>query len=408
MISEAVEHTASPLGLGVIGLGRAFMLTLPSILADPRIRLAGATDPRAEARAEFTARFDAPAHVTLADMLHDPAIEMVYVASPHQYHRDQAIAALAAGRHVLVEKPVALTLEASRAIIAAAERYDRHVIVGPSHSFDPQINAALDIVKSGGYGRLRLIRGSYYTDFMYRPRRAEELRTEAGGGVVFSQAAHHVDLVRLLAGGRTTRVAALTGNWDRARPTEGAYTALLTFESGVIANLTYSGYAHYDGDEAAGWIGELGVRKNPADYGAARRRLKNLASAEEEAALKNSRVFGVGAELPAAEGNEHFGDLMLSFDHADIRILPNELRIYGESAVTTQPILPAAAGRRLVMEAIWRAARENHPPVQDARWGHATLEVCQAMLKSAASGCWEKLNEQVAVPGYPADHHSGE
>lgn len=397
-----------PLGLGVVGLSRAFTLTLPSILADPRIRLAAAAEPRPEARVEFTRSFDAPAFESLADMLKEPSVEMVYVASPHQLHREHAVASLAAGRHVLIEKPIAISLEDSRAIIAAAERYRRHVVVGPSHSFDPQVNNALALVINGEFGRLRMIRASYYTDFLYRPRRPEELKTAEGGGVIFSQAAHHIDIIRLLAGGRTARVAALTGSWDAARPTEGAYMALLEFESGVIANLTYSGYAHYDSDEEAGWIGELGVRKDPADYGAARRRLAAISSPEEEAALKSARAFGAGARLPAPDGNEHFGDLMLSFDRADMRIGPHEIKIYGDREVAMRPVYPLAAGRATVMDAIWRAVREDRPAIQDARWGHATLEICHAMLTSAATGSWQQLKEQVAVPGYPADDRNGE
>ena len=109
-----------------------------------------------------------------------------------------------------------------------------------------------------------------FTDFLYRPRRPEELDTARGGGVVFSQGAHQVDVVRLLAGGHVRTVRASTGAWDPARPTEGAYSALLTFADGAFASLTYSGYAHFDSDEFCGWIGETGQPKDPARYGAAR------------------------------------------------------------------------------------------------------------------------------------------
>ena len=77
---------------------------------------------------------------------------------------------------------------------------------------------------------------------------------------------------------------ALTGAWDPARPTEGAYSALLTFENGAFATLTYSGYAHFDSDEFTGWIGEMGQKKDPAPYGAARQ----LLAQGDEPALKNS------------------------------------------------------------------------------------------------------------------------
>ena len=53
----------------------------------------------------------------------------------------------------------------------------------------------------------------------------------------------------------------MTGDWDAARPTEGAYAALMTFENGAFASLTYSGYGHFDSDEFQGWIGEMGQKK---------------------------------------------------------------------------------------------------------------------------------------------------
>src|SRR5437899_592316 len=144
-----------------------------------------------------------------------------------------------------------------------------------------------------------MIQALNYTDFLFRPRRPEELMTDEGGGVVFSQAAHQVDVVRLLAGSRVTRVRATMGAWDATRPTEGAYSAMLWFQDGAFASLTYSGYAHFDSDEWCGWTGEMGSPKDPEDYGAARRRLRTLASPGEEARLKAAGTYGGPAYKPA-------------------------------------------------------------------------------------------------------------
>ena len=85
-----------PVRLGVIGLGRAFTLMLPSFLADPRIRLVAACDPRPEARARFTAEFAGPAYEDPEALCRDGAVEAVYIASPHQHHAAQTIAAATA------------------------------------------------------------------------------------------------------------------------------------------------------------------------------------------------------------------------------------------------------------------------------------------------------------------------
>ena len=117
-------------------------------------------------------------------------------------------------------------------MIEATERAGVRLIVGHSHSFDRPILRAREIIAGGALGKVRMIQAQYYTDFLYRPRRPEELVTAQGGGVVFSQGAHQVDIVRLLGGGRVRSVRALTGAWDAARPTEGAYAALLTLRGG--------------------------------------------------------------------------------------------------------------------------------------------------------------------------------
>ena len=166
------------------------------------------------------------------------------------------------------------------------------LIVGHSHSFDQPIVKAREIIAGGSVGTLRMITAAYYTDFLYRPRRPEELDTAQGGGVIYNQAPHQVDVVRLLGGGLVRSVRANVGAWDAARRTEGAYQALLTFEDGATASLTYSGYAHFDGDELADWIAESGLPKDPARYGATRRALAGVATLADEERLKNEVNYG--------------------------------------------------------------------------------------------------------------------
>ena len=184
-------------------------------------------------------------------------IDVVYVASPHQHHAGQAVLAARNGKHVLVEKPMALTLADCQAMIDAARQAHVHLMVGPSHSFDAPIRRTRELIESGDFGAVRMINAINYTDYLYRPRRPEELDTAQGGGAVFNQAAHQVDIVRLLGGGRVRSLRGATGAWDPARPTEGAYSALLTFHDNVFASLSYGGYGHFDSDEFHGWIGEI-------------------------------------------------------------------------------------------------------------------------------------------------------
>ena len=373
---------SSTLKLGVAGLGRAFSLMIPTFSADPRVELVAGADPRAEARRQFERQFGARTFESVEALCADPSVEVVYVATPHQFHAHHACVAAAHGRHVLVEKPMALTLEDCRAMVAAARDSGVQLIVGPSHGFDAPIRRTREIIDSGAVGRVRMITAFNFTDYLYRPRRPEELDTARGGGAVFNQAAHQVDVVRLLGGSRVKSVRALTGRWDEARPTEGAYAALLTFEDGAFGSLVYSGYAHFDSDEFAGWVGELGRTKDPARYGEAR---KALATAPDEARLKSSRNYGNRDDAsPTGQAlHEHFGVVIVSCDRADLRPLPHGVMIHGDTEQRLDPLPAPAVPRGEVIDELYDAIVNAVPPAHSGEWAMATLEVCLAILRSA-------------------------
>ncbi|MDU8945721.1 Gfo/Idh/MocA family protein [Ovoidimarina sediminis] len=385
---------SDPIRLGAAGLGRGFMLTLPSLRRDPHTRLVACAAPREESRSAFLAEFGGRAYGTVEALCRDPEVEAVYIATPHQMHRDHAIAAARAGKHLLVDKPLAITMEDANAIVQAAEDAGVHLITGPSHSFDQPVEAARALIGSGEYGAVRMIHAVNYTDFLYRPRRPEELDTAQGGGVIFSQAVHQIDLVRALMGARAERVAAMTGAWDPARPTEGAYTATIAFEGGGFASLTYSGYAHYDSDSQQGWIGELGMRKDEGAYGKARRALASLATPADEPALKSDRTYGAVEAPEAAPYAEHFGPVIVSCDRADLRLTPEGVEIWGDTAREFVPAPPDPAPRSAVLRALYRAVRLGQPPFQSGGWGAASLEICHAILASARTGGFVDLHQQ--------------
>jgi phthalate 4,5-cis-dihydrodiol dehydrogenase len=368
------------LDIGVAGLGRAFSLMAPTFAADPRVRLVAAADPRAEVLRRFRSDFRGAAHPSVEELCADPQVEVVYVATPHQFHAEHACLAASRGRHVLVEKPMALTLEECRAMIDAARRAGVRLIVGPSHGFDRPVLETRRLIESGEFGRVRMITAVNFTDYLYRPRRPEELDTQQGGGAVFNQAAHQVDVVRALAGARAVSVRAATGAWDAARPTEGAYSCLIQFEGGAFATLVYSGYAHFDSDELMGWVGELGRRKDPATYGSAR---KALASADERS-VKNAGNYGGSAftEPASAEFHEHFGPVVVSCERGDLRPLPDRIGIYGDAGRRSVPLAPPTVPRAGVIDELYDAVVHGKAPLHDGEWAAATLEICLAILRS--------------------------
>ena len=399
------------LRIGVAGLGRAFSIMLPAF-ASPKLVITAGADPRPEARQRFAQDFAASAYASVDEMCADGNIDAIYIATPHQFHRDNVASAARHGRHVLVEKPMALTLEDCQAMIDSARAAGIVMVVGHSHSFDAPIVRAREIIAGGTVGALQMITSAYYTDFLYRPRRAEELDTAQGGGVIYNQAPHQVDVARLLAGGLVASVRANVGAWDRSRRTEGAYQALMTFEGGVTASLTYSGYAHFDGDEICDWIGESGLPKDPARYGGARRALAGVGSLADEERVKNRVNYGgtgyagsPNAAMPEPGAgqperfHQHFGLVVASCEHADVRPSAKGVHVYADAERRFEAVPAPVVYRDEVVDEFYDAIVHGRPAVHDGEWGMATMEVCLAMLQSAREGREIMLQHQVAPGG---------
>ena len=163
--------TSDPVRLGVAGLGRAFMLMVPTFDADSRVKLTAAAAPREESRNAFEKEYGGTGYAAIEDLCADPSVEAIYIATPHQMHVDHVLAAARAGKHILVEKPLAISMEDADKMVAAVREAGVHMIVGPSHSFDPPVDLAAQLIESGEFGQLRMIQALNYTDFLYRPRR---------------------------------------------------------------------------------------------------------------------------------------------------------------------------------------------------------------------------------------------
>ena len=375
--------------MGAVGLGRAFTIMVPTFAKDPRVSLVAGVDPKPAAQAQFRKDFGDIAVGSLAELLDQADVDAVYLATPVHQHVEQVSMLAAAGKLILLEKPMALTLEECRKISDIVDAAGVHLVVGHSHSFDLPIRRAREIIASGSVGPVRMINALNFTDFVYRPRRPDELDTSQGGGVVFSQAAHQIDIIRLLGGGLVKSVRAGTGVWDPTRPTEGAYSALLTFENGAIATATYSGYAHFDSDEFIAWRGESGGLKDADRYWSARENLANSSAEMSEAALKASQNYGGSRYQPAsdediaARQHPHFGSLIVSCDEADLRPMPWGVGIYGHTEMSRDLLPEPSVPRSEVIDELCAAIWHDVTPRHNGAWSMATLEVCLAILTSA-------------------------
>jgi phthalate 4,5-cis-dihydrodiol dehydrogenase len=389
------------LRLGMAGLGVASTQILPSISDLPFVKISAASDLRQDALEKFRLAYGGKTFDSVAEMCASEEVDAVYVSTPNQLHAEHVITAAEHGKHAIVEKPMALSIAECEAMNAAAERNHVRLLCGHTHSFDPPIREIRAIVKSGELGRLRMVHSWNYNEFMYRPRMKHELA--ASRGVVLNQGPHHVDVVRLIGGGMVRSVRAMTGVWDPARAHEGSYVCYLEFEDGTPATLVYSGYGFFDSAELFEWVGEGGQPRDPETNTKVRRRLRAIRTPEEEEALKEQMRFGgrrEGEYSHVWSGDRHqpfFGLTLVSCDKGDIRQTPDGLLIYGEDGKREIPLPAGSRGREAEVEELYQAVINDRPVFHDGRWGQATLEVCLAMLESAAERREVFLKHQVAV-----------
>jgi phthalate 4,5-cis-dihydrodiol dehydrogenase len=403
--AHAESPFIEPIRLGVLGLGRAFTLMLPTLENDPRIRLVVAFDPQAHACKAFETQFGRTLNSARA-LCADAEIDWVYIATPHQFHVEHVKLAAQFGKHVLVEKPMALTLQDCSEMIDACSQANVHLIIGPSHSYDAPVLLARNIIASGELGAIKMLHAFNYTDFLYRPRRPEELSTEQGGGVIFSQGAHQIDVLRFLTGGLCKSIRAHTGQWHANRPTEGAYSALLQFDDGkngdVFASAIYNGYGYYDSDALMEWVGEMGNAKSALTH--ANTHTKHQASKDEtaEAKAKAARNFG-GTDYQPSQANpptvahQHFGFVLASCEKGDLRLTARGIEIHDQNGMRFVAAPETSTPRQTVIDEVWNVAKLGANPLHSGQWSRATLEVCLAILKSHKAQDDIQLHHQVSL-----------
>jgi phthalate 4,5-cis-dihydrodiol dehydrogenase len=386
------------LRVGIAGLGRAGAAMIPALLRHPMLEIAGAARADGRGLEQFARDFGAETFLTVDELCASPRVDAVYIATPTELHAEHAVTAARAGKHILLEKPMASTLAEARTIVHEAERCGVRLLVGHSHSYDPPIRAIREIVESGQLGPVRMINSWYFSDWFYRPRRPAELDSSSGGGVTLRQGAHQFDIIRYIGGGLVRSVRAATGSWDAARPGQGSHAAFLTLDDGVVATAVYSGYDHFPSSELTFGVTELGGVAKPDASGQARRRLAAARSEGGEAAMKAET--GYPDHVEKFENGRHqsfFGLIIVSCERGDIRQSPDGLLIYRDTGKEEVSIGTEKSPRDLVVAEFYDVVANGAPPVHDGYWGMATLEVCLATLESARVTREIYLEHQVPV-----------
>ena len=199
-----------PLRLGLIGsgfIGRAHAMAISTVgpvfgVPTPRKVVLADSDPT-RARAAATSLGFERSTGDWRDLLADPEVDVVDICTPNHLHREMALAAIAAGKHVWCEKPLAITAEHSREVAEAARAAGVVNLVGFNYACNPLIKVAQQMISAGEIGQLRGLSGCYYEDYMADPavpwswRCVREL---AGAGALADLGTHLINAARTLAG----------------------------------------------------------------------------------------------------------------------------------------------------------------------------------------------------------------
>jgi phthalate 4,5-cis-dihydrodiol dehydrogenase len=392
---------AATLHVGIVGLGGGAGDMIPAFAQHPHIELAAAADVDKGQLEKFQSEFQGDTYPSAEALCENPHVDVVYIATPNQFHTEQALIALEKGKHVLVEKPMTLTLEEADLMIQAAERRGVQLMVNVKHSFAPHILKIREIVQSGELGRLRMLHYWYFSDWLYRPRTAEELNPSLGGGVTWRQGPHQFDILRTIAGGLVRSVRAMTGLWDASRPVVGCHAAFLDFEDGTAATAVFSGYDHFHSRELTFGVGEARHAPESSVHAQARKRLRQLAGADAETALKRAQRYGgMSRAGRAPRGSASWvlgGPLIVTFERGDVRLTPGGLLIYSDDDQWEIPISTDTDGRHGIVDHMYEAVVNGRRPSADGPWGKATVEVLLAVLESARERREVFLSHQVPV-----------
>ncbi|MSQ53454.1 MAG: Gfo/Idh/MocA family oxidoreductase [Betaproteobacteria bacterium] len=260
---------AKELRIGLIGCGDVtHVFTAPSIRAAKNARMVIAMDPLSEVADKFEKAFEVPVTSRLEDVLENGMVDAVVVSTPHHLHAEFTIKAARAGKHVICEKPLAVTLEQADAMIRACREAGVLLAVRETGRYSPILSKARELVSQGLIGKVFGVEIRYLVhkpDDYYAAgpnalvksdwRRSWE---KAGGGPMIINICHDLTGVRFITGLEPTRVMCEFDTYCAHTEVEDTISAIYRFDNGVIGTVVATVAAHGPGSITTRFLGSSG------------------------------------------------------------------------------------------------------------------------------------------------------
>ena len=279
----------TPIGIAVVGFGYWGPNVVRNIAERPEFRLMGMCERNPARAADFTRRYPGcPVEQDLDALLLDPRVQAVSVATPPRTHYGLVRRALEAGKHVLVEKPLATTVADAEDLIALAARSERVLMPGHTFVYSPPVNKVRDLIRSGELGDVYFITSSRMNLGLYQ-----------AGGVISDLAPHDLSILLYWLGRPVTHMAASGQSIFQDGVPETAFLTL-TFQGGTTANVQIS------------WLAPRKMRQMVV-VGS-----KRMVQYEDTSSDESVRIYDRGLDVSMAQAPATFGEYQLTYRSGDI------------------------------------------------------------------------------------------
>ena len=399
---------------GVVGLGRGAARMVQEMAVSQHTELYAAADVDPDVLARFHAKFPAArAYESIDQLAADPEVEAVFLSTPNRLHAEHAIRLAEAGKHVMVQTPMAITLDGMQSMIAAAERAGVHLLEGHSLAYMNWVRMIRQIVRSGELGRLGAIQIHASNQWLISVRTPEDLDPAEGGGVIYRNAPHQIDCLRLIGGGLLKSVRGTFGTWLPERRSPGFYMAYMEFADGTPAVVTQNSNGYFSLDDLVNRRLSAaqqapGVVERGAIRAAIRNGTRNDRATYVEMGIGRSLDYGDAGTTaaPSEPSDAGFADydlppgmVIVSCERGDILQSPDGLYVYADDGL--REIKLAQGGHQFIwylqLEELYNVVARGHKAFHSGRWGMATMEAALAITESARTHSDVELKHQVEM-----------
>ena len=265
--------------VGIIGCGKiAQVRHIPEYVANPHTEVYGFYDINLARAEELAEKYNGKAYASYEELLADPAIEAVSVCAANHVHAEITVAALKAGKHVLCEKPMAVTLEECEAMVAAARESGKYLMIGQNQRLAKAHAKAKELIEQGAIGKVLTFR----TIFGHGGSETWSIdpgsnvwffdKTKAAMGAMADLGIHKTDMIQYVLGSKIVKTQAVLSTLDKKDATgnligvDDNAICIYQMENGIIGTMTAS-WTYYAAEDNTtviyGTKGELRLYDDP-------------------------------------------------------------------------------------------------------------------------------------------------